>query len=342
MCGNADIESGEDCDGLLLDGATCLTEGYDSGTIVCGAECQFDVVGCGTCGNSLIDGDEICDSLNFGAETCQTQGFDSGGLTCGGSCMAIDTSSCGVCGNGAIDGAESCDAALLGGATCASLGLIGGDLACNAGCQYDFSGCDLQGIPFGDDAFYNGLEMQGVVPCDDILATGLELPLFDDSSAVANIGFNFDFYGQSFNTVNVNSNGTLNFDNAFSSLGNVCLPSAGAGRMISVFWDDLNPSIANNGGVFVQTLGTPGNQRFVVQFETSHYAGDANDLIRVQAVLHEAGNIDVCYPDTLSLANVGNNGVQATSGIQDGASAVEYSCNTADLVDGLWLMYLPN
>jgi len=341
-CGNDMQEGNEDCDGVDVPGKTCAGEGFDSGTLSCQDNCQYDFAACGTCGNDLRDGDELCDGPDFGADSCITEGFDSGSLTCNAACDTVTNENCGVCGNAIIDGSEACDGALLGGETCAGLGLQGGDLACDpVSCQFDFAGCDLQGMPFGSDVAYQGLSLNGVLPCDDILATGTQLMLTDDSSAVANMGFNFPFYGADFNVVNVNSNGTLNFDAAFSSLGNVCLPSPATDRMISVFWDDLNPSNAMNGGVFYETLGAPGNQRFVVQFETAHFAGDTSDLIRVQTVLHEAGNIDVCYVDTLSAGNGGDNGAQATAGIQDGTTAVQFSCNTPDLVDGLWLMYLP-
>jgi hypothetical protein len=80
-----------------------------------------------------------------------------------------------------------------------------------------------------------------------------------------------------------------------------------------------------------------------MQWETAHYGGDGVDLIRVQAMLDEAsGQISVCYPDTLSLANIGNNGAEATSGIQQNSvTGFDYSCNTPTLVNGLQLLYVP-
>lgn len=73
-------------------------------------------------------------------------------------------------------------------------------------------------------------------------------------------------------------------------------------------------------------------------------AHDSVDLMRFQAVLHEGtGNIDVCDVDTLSAGNIGDNGLEATSGIQlDSATGFDYSCDTADLVNGLQLLYVPS
>jgi hypothetical protein len=246
-----------------------------------------------------------------------------------------------------IDGSENCDGANLGGETCASLGLNGGTLGCGASCQFDFSACDIPGLPFGSDSGYTGYEIQGApLPCDDIVATGTPTGLTDDSNLVVPIGFTFTFYGVDYTMVNVESNGALNFGtNTYMTLANGCLPTATAPNTnnLYVFWDDLNPGAVGASEVYYQTLGAAGSQRLVVQWETAFFGGDANDLIRVQAMLDEAtGQINVCYVDTTSLANVRNNGAQATSGIQQSSvDGFDYSCNTPDLTAGTLLLYIP-
>lgn len=45
-CGNAVVDGTDDCDGVDLGGATCVTIGFRSGTLACGADCHFDVSGC--------------------------------------------------------------------------------------------------------------------------------------------------------------------------------------------------------------------------------------------------------------------------------------------------------
>lgn len=341
ICGNNIVDGDQEaCDGAVLPGETCAALGFDSGTLVCSETCAFDVSACGTCGNSFVDGDEVCDLNSFGGETCATYGFDSGSLSCSAACDVTLTDNCGACGNGILDGAESCDGADFGGQTCASLGLEGGDLACSASCGYNYDGCDIQGVPFGNDGSYQGISLGGaILPCDDISATGTALGLGDDTVVPVNLGFDFTFYGTPFAAVNVSSNGSLNFTAPDPSFGNACLP-AGFTHLIAAFWDDLNPGAA--GEVRHQTLGAPGDQRFVVQWDVAFFSGDLADLIRVQVVLHETGVIDVCYPDTLSVADARNSGASATAGIQlDGVSSVEFSCNTPDLLDGLFLSYLP-
>ena len=45
-CGNAVVESSEKCDQGNLNGATCVTEGFEAGELACGADCAFDTSGC--------------------------------------------------------------------------------------------------------------------------------------------------------------------------------------------------------------------------------------------------------------------------------------------------------
>lgn len=47
VCGNGVIETGEVCDGSNLGGETCVSQGYDSGTLTCSSDCaSFDTSGC--------------------------------------------------------------------------------------------------------------------------------------------------------------------------------------------------------------------------------------------------------------------------------------------------------
>lgn len=394
-CGNNIVDPGEVCDGTDHAGVTCEGMGFDSGTPVCSNNCQeLDIGECGTCGNTIVDGDEVCDNIVLLGQSCESQGFDSGQLGCNGDCLTYDTSLCITCGNDIIDGVEpcdgpdlagatcvsegyvggtlacaedcsdfdiggcntcgnasiepgeGCDGANLNGQTCASLGLIGGTLSCTASCQYDFSACDIPGMLFGGDGFYNGFALNpGVLPCDDISATGTPTGLSDDSQLQANLGFTMTFYDTPFTQISISSNGHVYFEPPdFTSLSGVCPPgdtfSIADEYFLGVFWDDLNPGAA--GEVYYQTLGGPGDHRFVVQWDVPFFGGDLGDLLRVQAVLRESGGIDVCYVDTTSAANFGNNGAGAAAGImRDAVTGFSYSCSLPDLTAGLQLLYLP-
>lgn len=45
-CGDSVIESGEECDGSNLAGASCMSEGFTSGTLTCTASCLFNTTAC--------------------------------------------------------------------------------------------------------------------------------------------------------------------------------------------------------------------------------------------------------------------------------------------------------
>lgn len=46
VCGNNIVEYGEDCDRAFLDGQTCISLGYDGGTLSCDTSCDFNVSEC--------------------------------------------------------------------------------------------------------------------------------------------------------------------------------------------------------------------------------------------------------------------------------------------------------
>ncbi len=141
VCGDGARTGTEACDGTSLGGATCVSEGFDGGTLACNASCSSLVTtGCTLCGDGVLDADESCDGSDLGGSTCLSEGFDGGTLACNASCSSLVTTGCitlptDVCGDGARTGTEACDGPSLGGATCLSEGFDGGTLACNASCS---------------------------------------------------------------------------------------------------------------------------------------------------------------------------------------------------------------
>ncbi len=60
-CGNGQVDSGEQCDGNNLNGATCQSQGYDAGTLSCKSDCTFDTSQCTNNGNYNHEVWEDCD-----------------------------------------------------------------------------------------------------------------------------------------------------------------------------------------------------------------------------------------------------------------------------------------
>jgi len=101
-CGNGTLETNEACEGFELRNKTCLSEGFDRGTISCSSSCTLDTSRCSRCGDGRISGDEVCDTNAadggdhlFGGKTCATQ-VDAGSigeLQCS-ACTNISASQC--------------------------------------------------------------------------------------------------------------------------------------------------------------------------------------------------------------------------------------------------------
>ncbi|MEZ4234705.1 MAG: hypothetical protein R3F59_00760 [Myxococcota bacterium] len=149
------------------------------------------------------------------------------------------------------------------------------------------------------------------------------------------LGFDFDFYGQTYSSVYVGANGTLNFKAPLSPASNLCLPASTTDGAILAWWDDLNPGA---GDVWARTSGLSPRRTFEVQWKAPHYSG--NGLLDVRAVLHEdTGDIDVCYVDSLGGPGI-DHGASATAGIQGNATVfIDHGCFAGTLTQGKVVRY---
>jgi hypothetical protein len=74
-CGDGTVDTGEDCDGSNLNGATCQSRGFVTGTLNCSARCTFLDSLCGKpCGNGALDTGEACDG-DAGVGPCAQFGY---------------------------------------------------------------------------------------------------------------------------------------------------------------------------------------------------------------------------------------------------------------------------
>jgi hypothetical protein len=187
-------------------------------------------------------------------------------------------------------------------------------------------------------------------------ANNLEIDGDDDcNSSTIPLGFDFDYFGQTYDEVYISTNGTLSFtevlnteyvegesnpddqflcfegyDNDFSFLDRTGETEDLNENTIYAFWDDLNSEFAN---IYYQTLGAPGSQQFVVQWTNSYsnfqstddeaYANYGPPLGTIQLILDEAtGKITMQYLD-MKLGNYGE-GMSATVGLTGNFDDSEY------------------
>jgi subtilisin family serine protease len=176
------------------------------------------------------------------------------------------------------------------------------------------------------DTFGYFCEVQAV---DYIEATNVLSLSGDDASTLVTLPFQFTFYGQSYSTAHVATNGFLNFLSPNATFTNGSIPSAGApNAAIYPFWDDM--FVDGSASVRTDVLGSAPNRRFVIEWRNvTFFPPGGPKRIDFEVVLYENGRILTQY------RNIEDDGQErgnsATLGIEneDGTDAFQYSFNEA-------------
>lgn len=152
------------------------------------------------------------------------------------------------------------------------------------------------------NTFNQGMYMVSNADCPaggfiDISSTGAATGLVDDGETGVTIPFSF-FYQNSYmvSDVTIGNNGgiILNTLTGQVSLGALITGTTGDG--LYPFWDDFD---TEDGDVYYETVGTPGNQIFIVQWEQRpHFSGIVGQTVTFQVQIEEAtGEIYFVYED---------------------------------------------
>jgi hypothetical protein len=173
----------------------------------------------------------------------------------------------------------------------------------------------------------------------------------NDASVLAPIGFSFAFYGSAHSDLYISTNGLLSFGESYPWFVNREMDSPdllGDPSLIAPLWHDWNfegelqPAAD---AVYYETLGSPGSQRFVVQWNRAYNdTPTVSDPVTFQAVLFENGNILFHYPDVTTLVSPSDAGGSATVGIRNaGGTAsgelLQWSHDQAGLSDGQTILF---
>ena len=185
---------------------------------------------------------------------------------------------------------------------------------------------------------------------NDITATGTKvLANVDDSTVQVSLGMNFDFYGATYTSAHLSSNGVIMFGGPNARYTNYDLTANqfSGGPAIFTYWDDLiTPNSDPARGVYYETIGTtPGSRKFVVQQIANSYTIGGSS-INFQTVLDEAtGDILMRYTETVFGNGGFDHGASATVGIQGVQSlgqVVQWSHNQAVLQDNQSICFTTN
>jgi uncharacterized protein YdeI (BOF family) len=150
----------------------------------------------------------------------------------------------------------------------------------------------------------------------DISATGTEVTaadlnsdnctfettnVFDGGFAELDLPFDFSFYGEDYESVSVNVNGWLTFDQpdaVIDCFTNDPMPDVSApnGGLIAPLWDDfeIGGEGPEGGQIFYETLP---DGRFIVQYDNVQKFGDTTENNTFQVILSPSGTIKYQYVD---------------------------------------------
>jgi hypothetical protein len=150
----------------------------------------------------------------------------------------------------------------------------------------------------------------------------------DDAAVSVALPFSFSFFGNSFNSVFVSSNGLITFNSANSAFTNQDLNFPLGQPAIAAYWDDLVVAGTANTNVYTLTQGAVGSRQFTIEWAHMSYFDD--NLPRTgdfsfEATLFEGSNfIRLNYLNLATGHNGGaqDNAVSATVGVTNGAGDV--------------------
>ncbi len=154
------------------------------------------------------------------------------------------------------------------------------------------------------------------LPYSLVAITGTAGPSGDDDYLNVSIPFSFSFYGHSYSSVNICTNGFINFGTGDLSYSALPLPSSSAPEgIVALFWHDMNPGASQ---IKYATVGTTPNRKFVVYYNNVPDLSDATVKSTGEIILYETSNKIEMHVLKTNLGNVNDQtcGIQNIDGSQ--------------------------
>jgi Kelch motif len=155
----------------------------------------------------------------------------------------------------------------------------------------------------------------------------------DDTVTNVALPFSYTLYDQTFNSINVSSNGNAQFTTTATTFTNVCLPWASHNYTIFPYWDDQRTDNLGwagcaaypNGlcGVFTSITGSAPNRIFNIEWRAVYFADTTLQANHELRLYEGQTRFDVIY------GTVANGNTTATAGVQRDIAPnfTQYFCN---------------
>lgn len=130
----------------------------------------------------------------------------------------------------------------------------------------------------------------------DISTVGTPLILGNDAfDGPFGLGFDFNFYGNSYSEIYISSNGFLTFGSGHAGWYNRPIPfNYSPNNYIAPWWDDLDPSLGGDIYYYQDTT----NSRFIVSYvDVEKHPVSSTGTVTCQAILYADGRIEFNYLD---------------------------------------------
>ncbi|WP_344142048.1 PQQ-dependent sugar dehydrogenase, partial [Polymorphospora rubra] len=191
----------------------------------------------------------------------------------------------------------------------------------------------------GGGAYTKSTESRPYTP----ISGGTPIPLTgDDSVEQIELPFAFPFYGQTYTTAWVSSNGFLSFEDPGGAqpingpIPDTTAPNTG----VYPYWDDL--VVRADTVVRSAVTGSGDGRRFVLEWYNHGQYGSSSARVTIQVSLSVSGEIVFNY-ESLASSKPRERGDSATVGIENhaGTQAVQHSFNEAVLADNTAIIFTP-
>jgi glucose/arabinose dehydrogenase/PKD repeat protein len=166
----------------------------------------------------------------------------------------------------------------------------------------------------------------------------------DDAFTSVTLPFNFPFYGGSYSTAYVDTNGVITFQSPNGSAWNAgAIPSAAAPNTPNLalypFWDDL--IVDGSSGIYTMAAGSAPNRFYTVEWRNVRLYADSSARLSFSATFRENGTVVFAYTG-IEGTNLEKGG-HATVGIENAAGtvALQYSYRQPVLFNGRTVTFTP-